>query len=144
MAETAPNPARSKGLALIAVVFLLGMVCGASLFYLGQRSVQGFPGSRPQAYELDDRRRGGPRGGPSERIFDGLGLDAEQKDRVASVLRESRTRMNRLLEESRVEIRDLLTEEQQEKFDELRPPRRRRGRPPWGKGPPLPPPGEGP
>lgn len=143
MAETASNPARTKGLALIAVVFLIGMICGASLFYLGQRSVRGIPGDRAQNDGVGEPRPGVPRLGPSERMYGHLDLDAEQRDAVASVLRESRARMHRLLEESRAEIRNLLTEEQQEKFDRLRPPRRGRRRPPWGKGPPSPPPGEG-
>jgi Spy/CpxP family protein refolding chaperone len=132
MDETVLKPARSTGLILIAVVFLLGMVCGASLFYLGQRSMLGGQAIRPP----QSRGFGGPPGGEHheraiERIAKELGLDPEQKQQIATVLRESRMRVHQLVEESHAEIGELLTEEQQKMFDELHPRRRMRG-----KGPP--------
>lgn len=141
MDETALKPTRSTGLILIAVVFLLGMVCGASLFYLGQRSVLGRQAIRP----LQSRGFGGPPGGEHperaiERLSTELGLDPEQRQQIAAVLRESRMRVHQLVEESHAEIGELLTEEQKKRLDELLPRRRMRGKgPPRFRRRPLPP-----
>ena len=125
MDETTLKPARSKGLMLIAVVFLLGMICGASLFYLGQRSVLVGQAMRPP----QARGFGGPPGGEHheramERISKELGLDPEQRQQITTILRESRMRVHRVVEDSRAEIGELLTDEQKQKLDELLPPGR--------------------
>ena len=49
MDESAPPPARRQGLLLLGVVFVLGLVCGAALLFLGHRMIMrgGFRGVGP-------------------------------------------------------------------------------------------------
>ncbi len=129
MDETASRPVRTQGLLLLGLVFLLGMVCGATLLYLGQRSV--LPGGLRGLGPWGRHGRAG-----LERLSGELKLDSEQTKQIEAVLRERRTQIHRLLEESRVQIRALLRPEQQKIFDTLRP-----ERPGWrGDQPELPPP----
>ena len=115
----------SRGVALLLVIFVLGMVAGGATFYLGQRSVD-----RPPA-------RRGPGGAaplhPLERLSRDLDLDAEQQREIRALMDRHRTDLEALLEQSRLEIRDVLTEEQREAFDRMRPPDRGPGgHPPGG------------
>jgi len=137
MAEFDPRPGRATGLILIGVVFLLGMLCGAALFYLGQASV-GRDGMRPPV-----RRPEGRVDAEMMRMFRGLDLEPGQVEQIREIMRRSRREIRDRVEESREEIHDLLTDEQRERFDRLRPERRRREGPwpdqgPRGKRPPRP------
>jgi hypothetical protein len=139
MNDQAATPARTLGLLLLGVVFVLGMVCGATLFYLGQRSML-----RP----LRGFGPGGPHSGAGlERLTRELNLDGEQKKKVEAILAGRRERMQQFLEQGRTEIRDVLRPDQQAIFDALphdHPGRRgrRTGSPPEPPpdGPPGPPP----
>jgi hypothetical protein len=124
MDDATPRPGRTTGLILLAVVFLLGMVCGASLFYMGQRSVRGVG---------HDRWRptgGAPREAVGQLVRE-LDLRPEQVERIREIMGRSREEMHEVLESSRAEIRALLTADQRERFDRMRPLHDRRG-----KGPP--------
>jgi len=124
----------SRGVALLLVIFVLGMVAGGATFYLGQRSVD-----RPAP-------RQGPGGAPPlhplARLARDLDLDEEQRREIRSLMDRHRTELSELLEQSRLEIRDVLTEEQRETFDRMRPPDHGPGPhppggpPPHGKRPP--------
>jgi Spy/CpxP family protein refolding chaperone len=134
MDETPFPPRRSTGALLLIVIFVLGMVGGASLFYIGQRSVGG---SRPP-YE---DRGGPPPRDPLSHMTQTLDLDAEQREQIRAILDQYRGEMDEMLEASRLEIRDVLNPEQQTQFDSLRPQRLGPGgpgghRPPRGKRPP--------
>lgn len=141
MDDTAPTPSRGRGLLLIGTIFLLGMISGAALFYLGQRSVRPEPFGR--AGHL-----GHGRGGPMRVLMKELDLDAEQEKKIRAILEGRREEVHRLLEASRAEIQALLTPEQRKRFDEIHPgPRLRPGgphRPPPGPDAPPPPPPEEP
>jgi len=129
-----------RGLALMLVVFVLGIVCGAALAVIVIRSV--IP-PRP-----------GPRfaGGPPraeqrfERMAERLDLNDGQRVQVRAELDATRQSMDRLLRESAERIRAVLDEDQRRRFDEMRPregSRRRRfegreGPPPSGGPPPDP------
>jgi hypothetical protein len=105
---------RRQGVLLLLAVFLLGLVCGASLLFLGQRSVglvRG-PGPRPVGPPVDQR--------PGHLLRE-LDLDEEQREKVFEIMREDRERIHGILEETRLEIRALLRPEQQEIFDRMRP-----------------------
>jgi hypothetical protein len=123
MAEIGPGSTRGRGVILVTAIFILGLVCGAALFYLGQRSL-GPPGrivGPPPPAPLDDMTRE-------------LGLDPDQRREIRTLLDEQRVRLHELLEASRREIRAVLRPDQQQRFDDLRPPR------PGPPGPPGPPP----
>jgi Spy/CpxP family protein refolding chaperone len=116
------NGSRRRGLLLVGVVFLLGLVCGSALTVIGVRTVlPRFP----------DRPGGGPppmaRG--MERLVMQLDLDAEQRAEIREIFERNRGEIHRILRESGAEIRAVLTEEQREKFDELRRQRRPMRRP---------------
>jgi uncharacterized membrane protein len=152
MAELDPRPRRSTGLLLIGVVFVLGMVCGASLFYLGQASVRrDGPGplDGPPPPRAGRPNVGAPAGEQSMmRMFGELDLTPEQRERIQHIMRHSRGEVREVVERSREEIRALLDDGQREAFDRMRsdmmaprgrrppgfrqgePPRRRRAEPP--------------
>ncbi len=139
MDESASRPARTRGLLPLGLIVLLGMVCGATLLYLGQRSV--LPGGLRGLGPWGHHGRMG-----LERLSKELKLDAEQSKQIEAVLREHRAQIHRLLEESRAQIRALLRPEQRKIFDTLRPERPgwRGDQPEFPPPPPdLPPPPEG-
>jgi hypothetical protein len=142
MVDTPFPPQRSTGALLLVIIFVLGMVGGAALFYLGQRSVGGSPPARAD-------RGGPPPPDPLAHMVRTLDLDAAQRVQIRTILDRYRLDMDGMLEASRREIREVLDEDQQAQFDTLRPPRRgpggpggrppgppRRGGPPRGKRPP--------
>lgn len=132
MDEPAQASSRMKVVLALGLIFTLGLVCGAALFFLGQRSID-----RPRGPEH-------PPGHPMERLNRTLGLDEEQHAEVRAILDEQRVRLDAVLEDSRQRIREVLSPEQQEIFDEIRP---QRPGPPEGHRPPhghLPPPGHRP
>ena len=134
MGETPFPPRRSTGALLLIVIFVLGMVGGASLFYLGQRSVGG---DRPPR----DAHNGPPPPDPLTHMSRTLELDEQQREQIREILDRYREQMDGMLEASRHEIREVLDPEQQARFDSMRPPRPGRERP---GGPPRrrpPPPG---
>jgi Spy/CpxP family protein refolding chaperone len=119
------NGSRRRGLLLVGVVFLLGLVCGSALTVIGVRTVlPGFPPGRPGG-EPPPMARG------MEGLVMRLDLDAEQRTQIREIFERNRGEIHRILRESGAEIRAILTEEQREKFDEMRrhrrPMRRRRG-----------------
>jgi len=138
------NGSRRKGVLLILVVFILGLICGSALTVIGARSVMRRPFLVPE----------GPRPGTRgvERLAEELNLGDDQRRQVREVMARSQEEIRRVFEESRGEIREILTQEQREKFDEMRRergPRMRRSRPgrgfgrgPRPEGPPPPPPAE--
>jgi len=148
MDELTQSPTRMRALVFLGVVFLLGMVSGASLFFLGQRSVEPRLPPRP------------PQAGPLGRLSQELQLEPDQRRAIRTILDTQRERLHEVLEDSRQEIRAALDPEQREQFDEMRPPRpdgpppgfpphpppprgrERRGGPPPPRGdrPPPPPP----
>lgn len=143
------NGSRRRGMILVLVVFILGLVCGAALTIIGIRSV----GPRRLAGQPDGRpvemRRG------FEHMADELGLDEDQRVAIREIFDRSRIEMRKVTRESSQEIREILTEEQRQKFDRLRERRggpgrhRRPGRdgrrePPLPGDPPPPPPPEDP
>jgi hypothetical protein len=130
MGEPALHPSKRKGVLLIGVVFVLGMICGAALFVMGQRSV-GF--RRPP---------GPPPGHPLDRLSRELNLDDAQREEIRTILDGQRARLDAVLEDSRHAIRAVLRPDQQERFDDLRPPRpggpeEHPGHPPPGHPPPF-------
>ena len=132
MDEPAASPTRTRGLLLLGVVFVLGMVCGATLFYLGQRSM--LP---PRAFGPD-----GPHSGAGlDRLTRDLNLDPEQRKKIEAILEGRRARMQQFLEQGRSEIRDILRPDQQKTFDAL--PHDHGGRHGWRAGPPPEPPPDG-
>jgi hypothetical protein len=143
------NGSRRRGLVLVLVVFILGLVCGAALTIIGIRSVgprrlPGHPDARPA-----EMRRG------FDRMNEELGLDQDQRIAVREIFERSRGEIRKITRESGEEIREILTEEQRTKFDRMRdrrgapgrhrqPGRDGRGERPLREGPPPPPPPEDP
>jgi hypothetical protein len=121
MDDPTRSPVRRRAILLIAVIFVLGMACGAALFFLGQRSV-GIPG-RPGHH---------PPGHFMERLAHELDLDDDQRREIEAIFGAQRARLHGILEEFRQTIRAVLRPDQQERFDRLRPPRH------FGRGGPLP------
>lgn len=118
----APRRSRVLGALMLAAVFALGMVSGASLFYAGQRSIArgGFPArGEPGLPGLSGRE-------PLERFERAVDLSPEQREQFRAVMRETREEMRAVVDRSRERLRETLTPEQQEKFEALRP-RERRG-----------------
>jgi hypothetical protein len=138
------NGSKRKGILLILVVFILGLICGSALTVIGARSVTRRP------LPVPDGPRPGNRG--IERLVEELDLDDDQRRKVREVMTRSQEQIRRVFDESRAEIRELLTEEQRDRFDEMRrergPRKHRRGpdrgfgRGPRPEGPPPPPPAE--
>jgi len=131
MADFTEGPTRRTAAALLVAVFVLGAVCGAALFYLGQRSV------RPAHPEAAGRL--GP-DHPMARMTRELDLDPEQREAIHEILEEQREQLGAFLEGSREKIREVLRPEQQERFDVMRPADPAHpGGPPPGHRPPPPP-----
>lgn len=138
------NGSRRRGLVLVLVVFILGLVCGAALTIIGIRSV----GPRRSPGHPDGRSADMRRG--FDRMDELLGLDEDQRIAVREIFERSRGEIRQITRESGEEIREILTEEQREKFDRMRdrrgaPGRHRRpgrdgrgGRPLPGDPPPPP------
>ena len=130
----ADNGSRRRGLVLVLVVFILGLVCGAALTIIGMRSVapRRFPG-HPEGRPAEMRRG-------FERMTDELGLDRDQRRAIREIFEGSRGESQEITRESGEQIREILTEDQREKFDRLRerrgPPMRRRR--PGRERPPAP------
>lgn len=125
---------RKRGFLLLAVVFLIGVVCGGALVFIGVRTLV------PRV-----PRHGGPH--PIEDIARHLDLDDKQTAKIRAILDETREQIDTISLVSRDRIREVLTPEQLEKFDEMRSrmrrgPRRRhresRGQHGTGEGPPPP------
>ena len=130
---TAASPRMGATLALLST-FALGMIAGAALLHIGQRSVHEW--RRPAA---------GPPPGvpPMEHLSRALNLDDDQTRKIRAVLGESRERMRAEVDSTRERIRRVLTPEQQTRFDAMRPPPPPPPPPPGGPGqgfPPGPPP----
>ena len=129
------DPPRSRGVLLVAVIFLLGLLSGAAGFYVGQRSIF------PPRFGWGGARAGGG----LDHLTRELKLDAEQRRKIEAILDGRRARMQQFLEEGRSEIRAVLTPDQQAIFDKM--PHDHGGRhgwrpePPPGEPPPGPPPG---
>jgi len=138
MNEIAPAPGRTRGLLLLGLIFMLGMACGAALFYMGQRSLTGLPPWRTTADPMGAAGPGGPRA--MEMLTHELELDTRQRAQVREILAGSRLEVHRLLEDSRSRIREILREDQRQRFDALplHRPHHRRG-PGWGPPPDAPP-----
>ncbi|HXV77045.1 MAG TPA: hypothetical protein VD788_12080 [Candidatus Polarisedimenticolaceae bacterium] len=136
--------ARRRGVTLMLVVFVLGLVCGAALSIITVRSVLPRPVARPA---FDDRPGDGrPVAGPGarfERMAERLDLDEEQRVRVREILRRSRQEIRDVFETSRQEIIEVLDEEQREEFERMRTSEQRRRRPGGRRGHPDPPPDDG-
>ena len=129
MDDLAPR-SRTGGILILVSIFVMGLVCGASLFYLGQRSVEPPPVWGPG-------HPGGP--GRQMRLADELGLDDDQRRQVEAIVQRSRSEVHGILESSRAEIREVLTPEQQKEFERMRSTGRRgygRGKAPLHEPPP--------
>ena len=110
------NGAHRRGLVLMLVVFVLGLVCGAALSVIAIRSV--LP-ARPSSFP----RHAGPLGAGDpgfEGMAEHLGLSEEQRRQVRQELDSTRLEVHRLLDESGERIRALLDEDQRRRFDEMR------------------------
>jgi Spy/CpxP family protein refolding chaperone len=118
-------PSRTRGFLLLSVVFLLGVVCGGAVVFIGIRTIpsEGLRRSGPEP---------GPGGGHMVQLARDLDLDEEQKERIGEILDESRTGIHAIMDESRDRIREILRPEQREIFDQMGT-RRRRG--PGRRGP---------
>ncbi len=126
MDDTTDPPGRSRGVLLVGVIFLLGLLSGAAGFFLGQRSF--FP---PRSGWGGP---GGPHGGGLDHLTRELKLDADQRQKIEAILEGRRGRMQQFLEEGRSEIRAVLTPDQQAIFDKM--PHDRGGRHGWRSEPP--------
>jgi hypothetical protein len=103
------------------------MVCGAALFYLGQRSMM--------PPRLAGPWRDGPHPGEGlDRLCRELDLDPDQRRKIEGVLAERRARMRKFVEDGRSEIRDTLRPDQQKIFDAM--PHDGPGHHGWHAGPP--------
>jgi len=122
------NGSRRRGLTLMLVVFVLGLVCGSALSVIVIRSVL------PASPMLPRHAGAFGAGDPGfEHMAEQLGLNEEQRRRMREELDGTRLEVHRLLEESGERIRSLLDEEQRRKFDEMRQHRgMRRRQPPRG------------
>lgn len=145
----APRSTPVRGTLLLAVIFFLGMISGAALFYMGQRSAPAgavATGRRPSGSMYP-----GSMMRPEDQLAKELDLDPEQRRKIGEALRSSRTQLFEMMERTRLEVREQLRPDQQEKFDRQRPHRRGRrgGRFPRGgpggtpgRRPQQPPPGD--
>lgn len=126
-----PGGARWQGLLLLGLVFVLGMICGSALLFMGFHHL----GWKPRIHG------GGRDHHPMQMMSRHLELDEEQIDQVHAILERSRGRVHEVMRESRDEIREVLTPQQRERFDEFgrRMMKRMEGpRRPFGPGKPPP------
>jgi hypothetical protein len=129
---------RLRGVLLLGVVFVLGLVCGAALFYTGQRSMGVWTlrtSPPPMRY-----------GRMFHHIARQLDMDEEQMEKMREVLDRSHTEVRSVLDEAHAELRSMLRPDQLERFDELHAGRHGHGPGPFGgpprgrrRGPPPPP-----
>jgi Spy/CpxP family protein refolding chaperone len=138
---------RLRGIALLALAFVAGALGGMALERVRASR------ARPEPPAWMPMRGDLPPG------FDGLGLTAEQRDRIDAIFRASRPRTDSVLRASlprleaihdsvRAEIRAVLTPDQQRLFDQMESRGRRgrgglRNRPAFPGGPPGGPPMDG-
>jgi Spy/CpxP family protein refolding chaperone len=107
--------------ALIAVVFVLGTLTGASVISLYHTR---------RAAGSASEKHGGPRRGMIEKMKQELNLTDEQAVQIQALMEESRKdfraafdacpQLKETRDKTAARIRPLLTAEQQQKFDELR------------------------
>lgn len=116
MADTQSPTQRFGGLLAVSVVFLLGVICGAALLFVGSRFL-------PEPPPFGGRGRDRGERMAIARMARDLDLDARQREQVRAVIERSRVRVEEILEQSRGEIRGLLRPDQQERLDRMRPPR---------------------
>jgi len=116
MAEIASEPGRARATSLLVVVFLIGAVCGAAVWIIAERVLEG-----PRVGLLPPHRP------PFERIARQLDLDENQRREIRRILERSGLKVREALDEAHDEIRDLLTPEQRERFDAMRSRHRRPG-----------------
>lgn len=130
MDEEVPRRGKTRAWLLLSVIFVLGLICGGALFFLGQRSVAGRFHPPPP--------RGNP---PMARLSHDLRLDKRQEQRIREVLIRQRGEFEAFMKESRRQIIEVLDPDQARDFERLYPPRPAEG--PWAR-PPGPGPGRGP
>ncbi|MDH3283209.1 MAG: periplasmic heavy metal sensor [Acidobacteriota bacterium] len=139
MADVPAASPRKKGLLLLFTIFLIGLICGAALLFMGARLAGHLHGWRmgPIEHRPPD---------PIGHLTRELDLDADQIERAREILDQSRREMHEALEQTHAELLELLTPEQRERFDRLRSRHRRgrggghgMGRPPHLRPPPPPP-----
>jgi len=115
MGEAIAPTRRSGGTLAVLGVFVLGLVCGAALFFAAARLAE--RRALPFVPRLEER---GGRMAIAHMVRE-LDLDAAQREQVRAVIERSRGEVADVLERSRAEIRALLRPDQQEKFDRMRP-----------------------
>ena len=131
MADPAQESLRPRAVFLVLVVFALGLVAGAAIWFLAGRVIA------HRAW----RGHGGPGGPPLEHLSRELKLDSEQRRKVEAIFERHRARFREILDDAHREIREILRPDQRERFDSLLP--QHPG--PWDEGgPPGPPEGPGP
>lgn len=119
------NPASRKAIALLALVFILGIAIGALGLTLMNGRVYGARPNRPTA-----SRQGAPQSRVVNRLTRDLDLTPDQQKRVSDILANTQERYNGIRQqmnpqfdqaraEGRAQIRQILTPEQQPKLDEF-------------------------
>ena len=104
------QPTRLRGILLLCVVFVLGLVCGGALLHIGQHTID-FRSRWPKHHEGRDH--------PFRHMARELELDEEQAEQVHEILQRSRTGVHSLLDEAHAEIRALLRPDQIERLEGL-------------------------
>jgi Spy/CpxP family protein refolding chaperone len=135
---------RSRAIASLAAVFLLGCLCGAGGLNLWIKQNGWSHQSQPEMR----------RGGRPNSIFEQLKLSPEQQAKLKTILDESRNQIDALRSETgpkfdavraqtNLKISAILTEEQRKKFEQSTKEMEKRREPPFGRGgfgPRMPPP----
>jgi Spy/CpxP family protein refolding chaperone len=120
------NPASRKAIALLALVFILGIAIGALGLTLMNGRVYGARTNRPAA----SRQQGAPGSRVVNRLTHDLDLTADQQKRLSEILANTQARYNAIRQqmnpqfdqaraEGREQIRQIMTPEQQTKLDEF-------------------------
>jgi Spy/CpxP family protein refolding chaperone len=120
------NPASRKAIALLALVFILGVAIGALGLTLMNGRVYGARTNRPAA----SRQQGAPGSRVVNRLTHDLDLTADQQKRLSEILANTQARYNAIRQqmnpqfdqaraEGREQIRQIMTPEQQTKLDEF-------------------------